>query len=87
MKKVVSGPGHRTKDEGDKNEDGTSPVLLVLMLSKGRRSCNTVCSQGSHKGTSAYSWKMSGMKDLLGHFRACQTEIRKSSPFSTFLPV
>lgn len=49
MKKVVSGPGHRAKDEkGDKDEDGTSPALLVLMLSKGRKSCIRV--KGPRRG-------------------------------------
>lgn len=78
MKKVVSGPGHRTKDEkGDKDEAGTSPALLVLILSKGRKSCITVCSQGSHKGTSAYSWKMSGMTRPIGTFQIMSDRNKK----------
>lgn len=78
MKKVVSGPGHRTKDEkGDKDEDGTSPAFLVLMLSKGRKSCSTVCTQGSHKGTSAYSWKMSGMTRPVGTFQSMSDRNKK----------
>lgn len=82
MKKVVSGPGHRAKDEkGDKDEDGTSPALLVLMLSKGRKSCITVCSQGSQKGTSsAYSWEMSGMTRPIGTFQSMSDRNKKISP-------
>ena len=58
-------------EEREKDEDSTSPALLVLLFSKGGKTYITICSRGSQKGTrSAYPWRVSGIIRPVGTFQS-----------------
>ena len=68
---MLSGSDPIAGDEEGEKDDSTGPALLVLLLSKGGKTCIKICSRGTQKGTgSTHSWRVSYIIRPVGTFQS-----------------